>query len=79
MRVLNKLIKMGGSVVVVEHIWTSFVGPIMLLTSALKQVTKAGNIVAQGTPDDIMKVKKRTPATTSNAILGDSVTMGTRC
>lgn len=58
MKVLNKLIETGGSVVVVEHNLDVIRGSDYIIDLGPEAGKKGGSIVAQGTPDDIMKVKK---------------------
>jgi excinuclease ABC subunit A len=58
MKVLNKLIETGGSVVVVEHNLDVIRGSDYVMALGPEAGKKGGNIVATGTPDDIMKVKK---------------------
>lgn len=58
MKVLNKLIETGGSVVVVEHNLDVIRGSDYVIDLGPEAGKKGGNIVATGTPDDIMKVKK---------------------
>ena len=58
MKVLNKLIETGGSVVVVEHNLDVIRGSDYVIDLGPEAGKKGGNIVAQGTPDDIMKAKK---------------------
>lgn len=58
MKVLNKLIETGGSVVVVEHNLDVVRGSDYIIDLGPEAGKKGGNIVAQGTPDDIMKAKK---------------------
>ena len=58
MKVLNKLIETGGSVVVVEHNLDVIRGSDYVIDLGPEAGKKGGNIVVQGTPDDIMKAKK---------------------
>ncbi len=58
MKVLNKLIETGGSVVVVEHNLDVIRGSDYVIDLGPEAGKKGGNIVAQGSPEDIMKVKK---------------------
>ncbi len=58
MRVLNKLIETGGSVVVVEHNLDVIRGSDYVIDLGPEAGKKGGAIVAQGSPNDIMKVKK---------------------
>lgn len=58
MKVLNKLIETGGSVVVVEHNLDVIRGSDYVIDLGPEAGKKGGNIVATGTPDDIMKAKK---------------------
>ena len=58
MKVLSKLIETGGSVVVVEHNLDVIRGSDYIIDLGPEAGKKGGNIVATGTPDDIMKVKK---------------------
>ncbi|MNK89423.1 UvrABC system protein A [compost metagenome] len=58
MKVLNNLIETGGSVVVVEHNLDVIRGSDYVIDLGPEAGKKGGNIVATGTPDDIMKVKK---------------------
>lgn len=58
MKVLNKLIETGGSVVVVEHNLDVIRGSDYIIDLGPEAGKKGGNIVAQGSPDDVMKVKK---------------------
>ncbi|MFS4459065.1 excinuclease ABC subunit UvrA [Bdellovibrio sp. HCB2-146] len=58
MKVLNKLIESGGSVVVVEHNLDVIRSSDYIIDLGPEAGKKGGNIVAQGSPDEIMKVKK---------------------
>lgn len=58
MKVLNKLIESGGSVVVVEHNLDVIRGSDYVIDLGPEAGKKGGNIVAQGSPDDIIKAKK---------------------
>lgn len=58
MKVLSKLIETGGSVVVVEHNLDVIRGSDYVIDLGPEAGKKGGNIVATGTPDDLMKVKK---------------------
>ncbi|WP_413612807.1 excinuclease ABC subunit UvrA [Bdellovibrio sp. HCB-110] len=58
MKVLNKLIETGGSVVVVEHNLDVIRGSDYVIDLGPEAGKKGGNIVAQGSPEDIMKAKK---------------------
>ncbi|WP_374029407.1 excinuclease ABC subunit UvrA [Bdellovibrio bacteriovorus] len=58
MKVLNKLIETGGSVVVVEHNLDVIRASDYIIDLGPEAGKKGGNIVAQGSPEDIMKVKK---------------------
>ncbi|XGC80728.1 excinuclease ABC subunit UvrA [Bdellovibrio bacteriovorus] len=58
MKVLSKLIETGGSVVVVEHNLDVIRGSDYVIDLGPEAGKKGGNIVAQGSPEDIMKVKK---------------------
>lgn len=58
MKVLNKLIETGGSVVVVEHNLDVIRGSDYIIDLGPEAGKKGGNIVAHGSPDDIMKAKK---------------------
>ncbi|MDG0815071.1 excinuclease ABC subunit UvrA [Bdellovibrio svalbardensis] len=58
MRVLNKLIETGGSVVVVEHNLDVIRGSDYVIDLGPEAGKKGGTIVAQGSPDDIIKAKK---------------------
>lgn len=58
MKVLHKLIESGGSVVVVEHNLDVIRGSDYVIDLGPEAGQKGGNIVAQGSPEDIMAVKK---------------------
>lgn len=58
MKVLNKLIDAGGSVIVVEHNMDVIQGSDYVIDLGPEAGKKGGQIVAQGTPDEIMKNKK---------------------
>ncbi|WP_413943650.1 excinuclease ABC subunit UvrA [Bdellovibrio sp. HCB-162] len=58
MKVLNKLIETGGSVVVVEHNLDVIRSSDYIIDLGPEAGKKGGNIVAVGSPNDVMKVKK---------------------
>lgn len=58
MKVLNKLIETGGSVVVVEHNLDVIRGSDYIIDLGPEAGKKGGHIVAQGSPSEVMKVKK---------------------
>lgn len=58
MKVLNKLIDAGGSVVVVEHNLDVIRSSDYVIDLGPEAGQKGGTIVAQGSPDEIMKSKK---------------------
>lgn len=58
MKVLNKLIETGGSVVVVEHNLDVIRGSDYIIDLGPEAGHKGGYIVAQGTPDEIIGAKK---------------------
>ncbi len=58
MKVLHKLIEAGGSVVVVEHNLDVISGSDYVIDLGPEAGHKGGYIVAQGSPEDIMKEKK---------------------
>ncbi|MBC7370636.1 MAG: excinuclease ABC subunit UvrA [Bdellovibrionaceae bacterium] len=58
MNVLNKLIDAGGSVIVVEHNQDVIRGSDYVIDLGPEAGKKGGNIVAQGTPEQIMEEKK---------------------
>jgi len=58
MKVLNKLIESGGSVVVVEHNLDVIRGSDYIIDLGPEAGKKGGTIVAEGSPDEIIKVKK---------------------
>lgn len=58
MKVLHKLIEAGGSVVVVEHNLDVIRGSDYVIDLGPEAGHKGGTIVAQGSPDEIMAVKK---------------------
>ena len=58
MNVLNKLIDAGGSVIVVEHNQDVIRGSDYVIDLGPEAGKKGGNIVALGTPEQIMKEKK---------------------
>ncbi len=58
MKVLNKLIETGGSVIVVEHNQDVIQGSDYIIDLGPEAGKKGGSIVAQGSPQEIMKVKK---------------------
>lgn len=58
MKVLNKLIDAGGSVIVVEHNQDVILGADYVVDLGPEAGAKGGKIVAQGTPLELMKNKK---------------------
>ena len=58
MNVLNKLIETGGSVIVVEHNLDVIRGSDYIIDLGPEAGEFGGQIVAQGAPEDVMKVKK---------------------
>lgn len=58
MKVLNKLIDAGGSVLVVEHNQDVIRGADYVIDLGPEAGEKGGKIVAQGSPEQVMKVKK---------------------
>jgi excinuclease ABC subunit A len=58
MKVLNKLIEAGGSVIVVEHNLDVIRGADYIIDLGPEAGKKGGSIVAAGAPEDIMKAKK---------------------
>lgn len=58
MNVLNKLIESGGSVLLVEHNLDVIRGSDYLIDLGPEAGTKGGQLVAQGDPESVMKVKK---------------------
>jgi excinuclease ABC, A subunit len=58
MKVLNKLIEAGGSVVVVEHNLDVIRGSDYIIDLGPEAGKKGGNIVVHGSPDDVMASKK---------------------
>jgi excinuclease ABC subunit A len=58
MKVLNKLIEAGGSVIVVEHNLDVIRGADYIIDLGPEAGKKGGQIVASGSPEDIMKSKK---------------------
>lgn len=58
MKVLNKLIDAGGSVIVVEHNLDVIRGSDYVIDLGPEAGQHGGKIVAQGSPDQIMKAKK---------------------
>ncbi|MGZ3826679.1 MAG: excinuclease ABC subunit UvrA [Bdellovibrio sp.] len=58
MKVLNKLIEAGGSVIVVEHNLDVIRGSDYVIDLGPEAGQKGGSIVAQGSPEEIMAVKK---------------------
>lgn len=58
MKVLNKLIDAGGSVIVVEHNQDVIRGSDYIIDLGPEAGYKGGKIVAIGTPEEIMKTKK---------------------
>jgi len=58
MKVLNKLIDAGGSVIVVEHNQDVIRGADYIIDMGPEAGKKGGDVVAQGTPAEVMKVKK---------------------
>lgn len=58
MKVLNKLIETGGSVVVVEHNLDVIRGSDYIIDLGPEAGKKGGNIVVTGSPSDVMKTKK---------------------
>ena len=55
---MNKLIEAGGSVIVVEHNQDVIRGADFIIDLGPEAGAKGGKIVAEGSPDDIMKAKK---------------------
>lgn len=58
MRVLNKLIEAGSSVILVEHNQDVIRQADYLIDMGPEAGDKGGYVVAQGAPEDVMKVKK---------------------
>jgi excinuclease ABC subunit A len=58
MKVLNKLIEAGGSVIVVEHNLDVIRGADYIIDLGPEAGKKGGQIVASGSPEEIMKSKK---------------------
>lgn len=58
MNVLNKLIESGGSVLLVEHNLDVIRGSDYLIDLGPEAGTRGGQLVAQGDPESVMKVKK---------------------
>lgn len=58
MKVLNKLIDAGGSVIVVEHNQDVIHGADYIIDLGPEAGKNGGVVVAQGTPDEIMREKK---------------------
>lgn len=58
MKVLNKLIEAGGSVVVVEHNQDVIRGADYIIDLGPEAGEKGGKLVAHGTPEEVMKNKK---------------------
>lgn len=58
MKVLHRLIEAGGSVIVVEHNQDVIRGADYIIDLGPEAGRKGGQIVAQGTPAQVMKVKK---------------------
>jgi excinuclease ABC subunit A len=58
MKVLNKLIEAGGSVVVVEHNQDVIRGADYVIDLGPEAGEKGGKLVAQGSPEELMKNKK---------------------
>jgi excinuclease ABC subunit A len=58
MKVLNKLIDAGGSVIVVEHNQDVIRGSDYVIDLGPEAGAKGGKIVAEGSPDEIIKNKK---------------------
>lgn len=58
MKVLNKLIETGGSVIVVEHNQDVIRGADYIIDLGPEAGKKGGQIVATGSPEDIIKIKK---------------------
>ncbi len=58
LKVLNKLIEAGGSVIVVEHNLDVIRSSDYVIDLGPDAGSQGGEIVAQGTPSEIMKVKK---------------------
>lgn len=58
MKVLNKLIEAGGSVIVVEHNLDVIRGADFIIDLGPEAGKKGGQIVASGSPEEIMKAKK---------------------
>ncbi|WP_413289331.1 excinuclease ABC subunit UvrA [Bdellovibrio sp. HCB337] len=58
MKVLNKLIEAGGSVIVVEHNQDVIRGADYIIDLGPEAGKKGGTLVAQGTPDEVMREKK---------------------
>ncbi len=58
MKVLNKLIDAGGSVIVVEHNQDVILGSDYVIDLGPEAGAKGGKIVAEGSPEEVMKNKK---------------------
>jgi excinuclease ABC subunit A len=58
MKVLNKLIEAGGSVIVVEHNQDVIRGSDYIIDLGPEAGKKGGTVVAQGTPEEVIKEKK---------------------
>jgi excinuclease ABC subunit A len=58
MKVLNKLIDAGGSVIVVEHNQDVIRGSDYIIDLGPEAGAKGGKIVAEGSPEEVMKNKK---------------------
>jgi len=58
MKVLNKLIEAGGSVIVVEHNQDVIRGADYIIDMGPEAGKKGGTVVAHGTPQDVMAEKK---------------------
>ena len=57
-KVLNKLIEAGGSVILIEHNLEIIKNSDYLIDLGPEAGTGGGKIVAQGTPEEVMKIKK---------------------
>jgi excinuclease ABC subunit A len=60
MTVLNKIIDMGGSVLLIEHNMDVIARSDYIIDIGPEAGEKGGKIIAQGSPLDIMKVKTHT-------------------
>lgn len=58
MKVLNKLIEAGGSVIVVEHNQDVIRGADYVIDLGPDAGAKGGKLVAEGSPEEVMKTKK---------------------